>query len=48
MSTNRIKGVSKEVAGSIKQAAGKFVGNEKLQMEGAVEKSVGKMQHAVG
>lgn len=48
MSTNRIEGVAKEAAGSIKQAVGKAVGNEKLQVEGAVEKTIGKAQKAVG
>lgn len=48
MSTNRIEGAAKEAAGSIKQAAGKLVGNEKLQVEGAVEKSAGTVQNAVG
>ena len=48
MSTNRIEGAGKEATGAIKQAAGKLVGNEKLQVEGAVEKAVGKAQNAVG
>jgi len=48
MSTNRIEGVAKKAAGSIKEAAGKLVGNERLQVEGAIEKAVGTAQHAVG
>ncbi len=48
MSTNRIEGIAKQASGSIKQTAGKLVGNEKLQVEGAVEKAVGKAQNAVG
>ncbi|MES2341334.1 MAG: CsbD family protein [Pseudomonadota bacterium] len=48
MSTNRIEGAAKETAGSIKQAVGKVVGNEKLQVEGAVEKTIGKAQKAIG
>jgi uncharacterized protein YjbJ (UPF0337 family) len=48
MSTNRIEGVAKEAAGAVKQTVGKLVGNEKLQVEGAVEKAVGKAQNAVG
>ena len=48
MSTNRIEGIAKQASGSVKQTAGKLVGNEKLQVEGAVEKAVGKAQNAVG
>ena len=48
MSKNRIEGTAKEAAGAIKQAAGKTVGNEKLQVEGAVEKAAGKTQNIVG
>jgi uncharacterized protein YjbJ (UPF0337 family) len=48
MSTNRIEGAAKVAAGSVKQAAGKFVGNEKLQVEGVAEKTFGKAQNAVG
>ncbi len=48
MSTNRIEGAAKVAAGSVKQAAGKLVGNEKLQVEGVAEKAVGTVQNAVG
>jgi uncharacterized protein YjbJ (UPF0337 family) len=48
MSKNRIEGAAKEAVGAIKQAAGKAVGNERLQVEGAVEKAAGKMQNIVG
>ena len=47
MSTNRIEGIAKQASGSIKQTAGKLVGNEKLQVEGAVEKAVGKAQDEI-
>ncbi len=48
MSTNRIQGAAKKAAGSVKQAAGKAVGNERLQAEGAAEKAGGSAQNAVG
>ena len=48
MSTNRIQGAGKKAAGAVKQAAGKAVGNERLQAEGAVEKAAGSVQNAVG
>lgn len=48
MSTNRIEGVAKKAAGSIKEAAGKITGNERLRAKGAVENEVGSAQNAVG
>jgi uncharacterized protein YjbJ (UPF0337 family) len=48
MSTNRIEGAAKEAAGSIKEAAGKAVGNERLEAKGIAEKTAGKAQNAVG
>ena len=35
MSTNRIEGAAKAVTGSVKEAVGKAVGNDRLQVEGA-------------
>jgi uncharacterized protein YjbJ (UPF0337 family) len=48
MSTNRIQGAAKKAAGSVKQAAGKLMGNKRLQAEGAVEKAAGSVQNAAG
>ena len=48
MSENRIDGAAKIVAGSIKEAAGKLVGNPKLEAEGAVEKAAGEIQNKIG
>jgi uncharacterized protein YjbJ (UPF0337 family) len=48
MSTNRIQGAAKKAAGSVKEAAGKITGNDKLRMKGAVEKMVGTAQNALG
>jgi uncharacterized protein YjbJ (UPF0337 family) len=48
MDKDRIAGAAKEAKGAIKDAAGKLVGNEKLQAEGKAEKIVGKVQNAFG
>ena len=48
MSKNRIEGAAKKVTGSIKEAAGKVTGNDRLRVKGAVEKAVGTVQNAVG
>lgn len=48
MNNDEIKGTAKQAAGSVKEAAGKVVGNRKLEAEGAGEKLAGKAQAAVG
>ncbi|MBA3812064.1 MAG: CsbD family protein [Caulobacteraceae bacterium] len=48
MSENRIQGAAKKAAGSVKEAAGKAVGNERLQAKGAAEKAAGSVQNKVG
>ena len=48
MHKDTIKGAAKEASGSIKQTVGKATGNERLQAEGAAEKTVGKVQKGVG
>ena len=45
---DRIAGSAKEIKGSIKQAAGKLVGDAKLESQGGAEKTAGKIQNAVG
>ena len=45
---DQVKGRAKEVKGNIKEAAGKLVGNDKLKIEGRVDKAVGKAQGAYG
>lgn len=42
------KGSAKDASGSIKQAAGKLTGNERLEAEGAGERAAGKIQKGVG
>lgn len=48
MHKDTVKGTAKEATGSIKQAAGKATGNRRLEAEGAVEKTEGKIQKGVG
>jgi uncharacterized protein YjbJ (UPF0337 family) len=45
---DQVKGVAKQVKGSVKQAAGKATGNEQAQVEGAAEKAAGKIQKSYG
>ena len=50
MSINKdqVKGHIKEAEGMIKEAAGKLVGNEKLEAKGKVQKILGEAQAAIG
>ena len=50
MATNKdqVEGRVKEAKGSIKELAGKLVGNEKLEAKGAMQKVVGKAQAKFG
>jgi uncharacterized protein YjbJ (UPF0337 family) len=48
MDMDRIKGSAKQVWGSIKQAAGKLVGDSKLQGDGKTDKVKGKVQNTYG
>jgi uncharacterized protein YjbJ (UPF0337 family) len=48
MDKDRIEGAGNQVKGSIKQAAGKVLGDTKLQAEGTADKLKGKVQNAVG
>jgi len=48
MNKDQVKGNVKEVKGNIKEVAGKLVGNEKLEIEGKVDKAVGNAQSAYG
>lgn len=43
-----LKGAAKKVEGTIKEAAGKLVGNEKLQAEGKADKLEGSVREATG
>ncbi|QXC48897.1 CsbD family protein [Agrobacterium salinitolerans] len=48
MDNNRIKGIARQAKGSIKEAAGKITGNDKLQAEGKAEKLAGQAQEKLG
>ena len=50
MSINKdqVKGRVEEVKGAIKEATGKLVGDQKLEVKGNVQKNVGKVQAALG
>jgi uncharacterized protein YjbJ (UPF0337 family) len=48
MDKDRIAGAAHEVKGSIKEAVGKAVGDEKLKSDGKAEKTAGKIQNAIG
>ncbi|WP_309604551.1 CsbD family protein [Phenylobacterium sp.] len=48
MHKDQIKGAAKDAAGSIKQAAGKATGNDRLAAEGAAERVEGKVEKGVG
>jgi uncharacterized protein YjbJ (UPF0337 family) len=48
MDKDRVKGAAHQVKGSVKEAAGKVMGDKKTQAEGAAEKAAGKVQNTVG
>lgn len=45
---DRIEGSEKGIIGKVKEAAGKVLGDAKLEAEGKAEKAAGKVQNAVG
>jgi uncharacterized protein YjbJ (UPF0337 family) len=45
---DRIKGSAEQAKGAVKAAAGKILGDKKLETEGQTEKAVGKVQNAIG
>jgi uncharacterized protein YjbJ (UPF0337 family) len=48
MDKDRIKGSAQQAKGAIKEAAGKAIGDAKLEAEGKTDKAAGKVQNAVG
>jgi uncharacterized protein YjbJ (UPF0337 family) len=48
MHKDEIKGAAKDATGSVKEAAGKATGNERLEAEGGAERLEGKIQKGVG
>jgi uncharacterized protein YjbJ (UPF0337 family) len=48
MDKDRVAGAAKTVAGNVKEAFGKLVGDQKTIAEGQAEQKVGKAQNALG
>ena len=48
MDKDRIKGSAKQVKGSVKETAGKALGDAKLEGEGKTDKAAGKVQNTLG
>jgi uncharacterized protein YjbJ (UPF0337 family) len=48
MDKDRIKGAAHQAKGSVKEAVGKTIGDEKIEAEGVAEKAAGKVQNAMG
>lgn len=48
MDKDRIEGSGKQAKGSIKEVAGKALGDAKLEGEGKADKAEGKIQNTVG
>ena len=48
MDEDRVAGPAKQVAGAVKEAVGKVVGDAKLESEGQADKADGKVQNAIG
>ncbi len=48
MHKDEAKGAAKDITGSLKEAAGKATGNERLEAEGVADRVEGKVQKGVG
>jgi uncharacterized protein YjbJ (UPF0337 family) len=48
MHKDEAKGVANQAKGSIKEAAGRATGNERLEAEGVADKAKGNVQEGVG
>jgi len=48
MDKNRVEGSEKGILGIVKEAAGKVLGDTKLESEGKSDKAAGKVQNTVG
>lgn len=48
MDKDRVEGAGHQAKGAVKDAAGKAVGDKKMEAEGKAEKAAGKVQNAVG
>ena len=48
MDKDRVKGMAEQGKGSLKETAGKVVGDEKLKSEGKMDQIEGKVRNTVG
>jgi uncharacterized protein YjbJ (UPF0337 family) len=48
MDKDRLKGAAEQAKGSIKEVAGKVVGDTKLEAEGKADKAAGKVWSTIG
>ncbi|MGO9075534.1 MAG: CsbD family protein [Terriglobales bacterium] len=48
MDKNRIKGPAEQAKGAMKEAAGRVLGDKKLETDGKADQAVGKVQSAIG
>jgi len=48
MDKDRIEGAAKTTGGKIKEAAGKLIGDQKMEATGKAKQVEGKIQNAVG
>lgn len=48
MNKDQVKGRAKEIEGTIKEVAGKAVGNKNLENKGKIEKTIGNVQAGIG
>jgi uncharacterized protein YjbJ (UPF0337 family) len=48
MDKDRVVGSAKQVKGAVKQAAGRTIGDAKLEADGRADKVEGKIQNAIG
>jgi len=46
--TDKVKGVTNEAVGNVKQGIGKAVDSDKMQVEGVIQERKGEAQQAVG
>ena len=48
MNKEQIEGAAQKGVGAVKEAAGKAIGNTKLQAEGVTDKAIGSAKEAAG
>jgi uncharacterized protein YjbJ (UPF0337 family) len=48
MDKDRIKGSAEQAKGAVKEAAGKILGDKKLETDGKTDKAAGQVQNAIG